>query len=119
MSTNAKLPLDMLYQWENNHKDRLYMTQPMGDGTVDEFTYEISGACGLLGFLSDTDDGDACPAARAPAASPAGSTLSPHAAAFRPSQHTDAITQARLMWQEAAAALGEDTDAAAGLLVIL
>ena len=87
--------------------------------TVDEFTYEISGACGLLGFLSDTDDGDACPAARAPAASPAGSTLSPHAAAFRPSQHTDAITQARLMWQEAAAALGEDTDAAAGLLVIL
>ena len=39
MSTNAKLPLDMLYQWENNHKDRLYMTQPMGDGTVDEFTW--------------------------------------------------------------------------------
>ena len=35
MSTNAKLPLDMLYQWENNHKDRLYTTQPMGDGTVD------------------------------------------------------------------------------------
>src|SRR5690554_6383199 len=39
MSTNAKQPLDMLYQWENNHKNRLYMTQPMDDGTVDEFTW--------------------------------------------------------------------------------
>ena len=99
------------------------LTDPVS--TAGGSTYErtaISGARGLLGFLSDTDAGDACPAPRAPAVNPVGSNLSPHAVAFRPpppSQHTDAITQARLMWHEAAAALGEDADAAASLLVIL
>ena len=93
--------------------------------TVDGWPFEstegtaVLGARGVLGFLSDTDDGDAWPATRASAANPAGSTLSAHAVAFRPShppQHTDAITQAGLVWREAAADLGE---AAAGLFVIL
>ena len=99
------------------------MTDP--SSTAGGSTYErtaVSGARGLLGFLSDTDAGDACPAPRALTANPVDSNLSPHAVAFRPSppsQHTDAITQARLMWHEAAAALGEDADAAASLLVVL
>ncbi len=57
MSTNAKLPLDMLYQWENNHKDRLYMTQPMGDGTVDEFTWgrAVDEARRMAAYLKSLD----------------------------------------------------------------
>ena len=48
---------------------------------------------------SNGDAGDAHLAARAPAASPAGSSLSPHAEAFRPthpSQHIGAIAQTHL-----------------------
>ena len=34
-----KLLLDAVYEWEKNHPDRTYMFQPVGDGTVIEYTW--------------------------------------------------------------------------------
>lgn len=39
MDTTNKLPLDMLYHWENEKKNSLYMTQPIGGGKVVEYTW--------------------------------------------------------------------------------
>ncbi len=39
MDTTNKLPLDMLYHWENEKTNALYMTQPIGDGKVVEYTW--------------------------------------------------------------------------------
>ncbi|WP_375194059.1 AMP-binding protein [Marinobacter sp.] len=39
MDTTNKLPLDMLYHWENEKANALYMTQPIGDGKVVEYTW--------------------------------------------------------------------------------
>lgn len=39
MDTTNKLPLDMLYHWEATKANTLYMTQPIGDGKVVEYTW--------------------------------------------------------------------------------
>ncbi len=39
MDTTNKLPLDMVYHWENSKANSLYMTQPIGDGKVVEYTW--------------------------------------------------------------------------------
>jgi len=39
MDTTNKLPLDMLYHWEKTKSNSLYMTQPIGDGKVVEYTW--------------------------------------------------------------------------------
>ncbi|WP_345544350.1 AMP-binding protein, partial [Streptomyces chitinivorans] len=39
MDTTNKLPLDMVYHWEQAKKNSLYMTQPIGDGKVVEYTW--------------------------------------------------------------------------------
>ena len=40
MDTTNKLPLDMLYHWESAKPESLYMTQPIGDGKVVEYTWK-------------------------------------------------------------------------------
>lgn len=40
MDTTNKLPLDMLYHWESAKPDSLYMTQPIGEGKVVEYTWK-------------------------------------------------------------------------------
>ena len=40
MDTTDKLPLDMVYHWEHAKADSLYMTQPIGDGKVVEYTWK-------------------------------------------------------------------------------
>ncbi|WP_417544518.1 AMP-binding protein [Marinobacter sp.] len=39
MDTTNKLPLDMVYHWESAKANSLYMTQPIGDGKVEEYTW--------------------------------------------------------------------------------
>jgi long-chain acyl-CoA synthetase len=39
MKTTNKLPLDLIYHWESTIGDSLYLTQPIGNGQVDEFTW--------------------------------------------------------------------------------
>ncbi len=39
MVTTNKLPLDMVYHWENAKANSLYMTQPIGEGKVVEYTW--------------------------------------------------------------------------------
>ncbi|MBW7469570.1 AMP-binding protein [Marinobacter sp. M216] len=39
MDTTNKLPLDMVYHWETTKANSLYMTQPIGDGKVVEYTW--------------------------------------------------------------------------------
>lgn len=39
MDTTNKLPLDMLYHWEKTKTNSRYMTQPIGDGKVVEYTW--------------------------------------------------------------------------------
>ncbi|SHK62595.1 Long-chain acyl-CoA synthetase (AMP-forming) [Marinobacter antarcticus] len=39
MDTTNKLPLDMVYHWEGAKANSLYMTQPIGDGKVVEYTW--------------------------------------------------------------------------------
>ncbi|MBK1874899.1 MULTISPECIES: AMP-binding protein [Marinobacter] len=39
MQTKNKLPLDMVYHWEAAKSNSLYMTQPIGDGKVVEYTW--------------------------------------------------------------------------------
>ncbi|MHA7855000.1 AMP-binding protein [Marinobacter shengliensis] len=39
MDTTNKLPLDMLYHWEATKADSPYMTQPIGNGKVVEYTW--------------------------------------------------------------------------------
>lgn len=39
MDTTNKLPLEMVYHWEKNKANALYMTQPIGDGKVVEYTW--------------------------------------------------------------------------------
>ncbi|KPQ27897.1 MAG: Long-chain acyl-CoA synthetases (AMP-forming) [Marinobacter excellens HL-55] len=39
MDTTNKLPLDMLYHWESTKADTPYMTQPIGNGKVVEYTW--------------------------------------------------------------------------------
>ncbi|WP_322003167.1 AMP-binding protein [Marinobacter alexandrii] len=39
MDIRSKLPLDMVYHWENTKANSLYMTQPIGDGNVVEYTW--------------------------------------------------------------------------------
>ena len=40
MDTTDKLPLDMVYHWEHAKADSLYLTQPIGDGKVVEYTWK-------------------------------------------------------------------------------
>ena len=40
MDTTNKLPLDMVYYWEKTKGNSLYMTQPIGDGKVVEYTWK-------------------------------------------------------------------------------
>lgn len=39
MDTTTKLPLEMIYHWETARAESLYMTQPMGNGEVVEYTW--------------------------------------------------------------------------------
>ena len=39
MDTTIKLPLDMVYHWESAKANALYMTQPIGGGKVEEYTW--------------------------------------------------------------------------------
>ncbi len=39
MDTTNKLPLDMVYHWEKTKANSLYLTQPIGDGKVVEYTW--------------------------------------------------------------------------------
>ncbi len=39
MDTTNKLPLDMVYHWERSRPESLYMTQPVGDGKVETYTW--------------------------------------------------------------------------------
>ncbi len=39
MDTTKKLPLDMVYHWEATSPNSLYMTQPIGDSKVVEYTW--------------------------------------------------------------------------------
>ncbi|WP_372963984.1 AMP-binding protein [Marinobacter sp.] len=39
MDSTKKLPLDMVYHWEATKADSLYMTQPIGNGKVVEYTW--------------------------------------------------------------------------------
>ncbi|MBE0486739.1 AMP-binding protein, partial [Marinobacter sp.] len=39
MDTTNKLPLEMLYHWESTKADAPYMTQPIGNGKVVEYTW--------------------------------------------------------------------------------
>ena len=39
MDTTKKLPLEMVYHWEATSPNSLYMTQPIGDGKVVEYTW--------------------------------------------------------------------------------
>lgn len=39
MDTTNKLPLDMVYHWEKEKTNSLYMTQPIGDGKTVEYTW--------------------------------------------------------------------------------
>ncbi len=39
MDTTNKLPLDMVYHWEVTKANSLYMTQPIGEGKVVEYTW--------------------------------------------------------------------------------
>ena len=39
MDSTQKLPLDMVYHWEATNADSLYMTQPIGNGQVVEYTW--------------------------------------------------------------------------------
>jgi len=39
MDITNKLPLEMVYHWERVKKDSRYMTQPVGDGRVKEYTW--------------------------------------------------------------------------------
>lgn len=36
---NVKLPLDQVYRWEKARADEIYLTQPMGNGVVQEYTW--------------------------------------------------------------------------------
>jgi long-subunit acyl-CoA synthetase (AMP-forming) len=39
MSGTEKLLLDAVYEWERDQPDRVYLTQPLGDGTVVDYTW--------------------------------------------------------------------------------
>ncbi|MCK5866276.1 MAG: AMP-binding protein [Marinobacter adhaerens] len=39
MDTTNKLPLDMVFHWENAKPNSVYMTQPIGDGKTVEYTW--------------------------------------------------------------------------------
>ena len=39
MSESIKTLLDAAYEWEKNSPDRLYMTQPLGNGEVAQYTW--------------------------------------------------------------------------------
>ncbi|SOB75792.1 Long-chain acyl-CoA synthetase (AMP-forming) [Marinobacter sp. LV10R510-11A] len=39
MHTTNKLPLDMVYHWETTKANSLYLTQPIGDGKVVDYTW--------------------------------------------------------------------------------
>ncbi len=39
MNSQHKLPLDMIYHWETAKAESIYMTQPMGDGKVIDYTW--------------------------------------------------------------------------------
>lgn len=36
---NVTLPLESVYKWENERANKIYMTQPMGNGVVQEYTW--------------------------------------------------------------------------------
>jgi long-chain acyl-CoA synthetase len=38
-STNEKMVLDAAYEWERNHPDRVYMTQPLENGETVDYTW--------------------------------------------------------------------------------
>ena len=37
--TDDELPLQSVYRWERERPDALYMTQPLGGGRLDEYTW--------------------------------------------------------------------------------
>ncbi|MFW5823681.1 MAG: AMP-binding protein [Marinobacter sp.] len=39
MSTQKKMPLELIYHWETARAEKVYMTQPLSDGTVVDYTW--------------------------------------------------------------------------------
>ena len=57
MDTTHKLPLDMVYHWESAKANSLYMTQPIGDGKVEEYTWAraVGEARRMASYLKSLD----------------------------------------------------------------
>ncbi|WP_165854990.1 AMP-binding protein [Marinobacter sp. JSM 1782161] len=57
MDTNNKLPLEMLYYWESAKAGDVYMSQPMGDGHVVDFTWRraVGEARRMAAYLKSLD----------------------------------------------------------------
>jgi long-subunit acyl-CoA synthetase (AMP-forming) len=57
MDTTNKLPLEMVYHWETAKKDVRYMTQPVGDGQVVEYTWgrAVEEARRMASYLKSLD----------------------------------------------------------------
>jgi long-subunit acyl-CoA synthetase (AMP-forming) len=57
MDTTNKLPLEMVYHWETAKKDARYMTQPVGDGQVVEYTWgrAVEEARRMASYLKSLD----------------------------------------------------------------
>ena len=57
MDTTNKLPLEMVYHWETAKKNVRYMTQPVGDGQVVEYTWgrAVEEARRMASYLKSLD----------------------------------------------------------------
>lgn len=57
MKTTNKLPLDMIYHWEATTGDSLYLTQPIGEGQVEEYTWHraVDEARRVAAYLKSLD----------------------------------------------------------------
>lgn len=54
---NIKLPLEQVYRWEKAKADEIYLTQPMGNGVVQEYTWSraIGEARRMASYLKSLD----------------------------------------------------------------
>jgi long-chain acyl-CoA synthetase len=54
---NVKLPLESVYKWEKERADKIYMTQPMGNGVVQEYTWgrALNEARRMASYLKSLD----------------------------------------------------------------
>lgn len=54
---NIKLPLEQVYRWEKAKADEIYLTQPMGNGVVQEYTWNraVGEARRMASYLKSLD----------------------------------------------------------------